>query len=115
MTWTNAGHPPPVLLLPDGRTELLADHDAMFGFRLTASLPRRDLRCDIVPGSTLFLYTDGLVERRGSDIDSGIDALRRLLDDVRDRSPQDIVDAAVTRLAPDADDDVVAFAIHFPA
>ncbi len=114
MTWTNAGHPPPVLLLPDGRTEVLADHDALFGFRLTGSLPRRDLARVVAPGSTLFLYTDGLVERRGSDIDSGIDALLRLLDDVRDRSPQDVVDAAVGRLAPDADDDVVAFAIRFP-
>ncbi len=114
MTWTNAGHPPPVLLRPDGRTELLADHDALFGFGLTGSLPRRDLRRTIVPGSTLFLYTDGLVERRDSDIDSGIDALLRLLGDVRDHSPQDVVDAAVAGLAPDADDDVVAFAIRFP-
>jgi serine phosphatase RsbU (regulator of sigma subunit) len=114
MTWTNAGHPPPVLLLPDGTSELLSDHDALFGFRLTASLPRRDHRRDLPPGATLFLYTDGLVERRDSDIDAGIAALLAVLDQVRDRTPQEIVDTTVTRLAPDAPDDVVAFAIRFP-
>jgi hypothetical protein len=114
MTWTNAGHPPPVLLLPDGTTELLSDHDALFGFRLTASLPRRDHRRALPPGTTLFLYTDGLVERRDSDIDAGVAALLAVLDQVRDRTPQEIVDTAVTRVAPDAPDDVVAFAIRFP-
>ncbi len=114
MTWTNAGHPPPVLLLPDGTTEVLSDHDALFGFRLTSSLPRRDHRHDLPPGTTLFLYTDGLVERRGIDIDAGIAALLAVLDQVRDRPPQEIVDTTVTRLAPDAPDDVVAFAIRFP-
>ena len=31
MTWSNAGHPPPVLVHPDGTTELLAEHDMLFG------------------------------------------------------------------------------------
>jgi serine phosphatase RsbU (regulator of sigma subunit) len=62
----------------------------------------------------LFLYTDGLVERRDSDIDTGTDALLAVLDEVRDRTPQEIVDATVSRLAADSPDDVVAFAIRFP-
>jgi GAF domain-containing protein len=115
MTWTNAGHPPPILLLPEGGTELLSEHDALFGFALTSSLERRDHRRDIAPGTTLFLYTDGLVERRDSDLDAGTDALLAVLDEVRDRPPQEIVDVAVTRLAADSPDDVVAFAIRFPA
>ena len=114
MTWTNAGHPPPILLLPDGTAEVLSEHDALFGFALTSSLPRRDHQRDIAPGSTLFLYTDGLVERRDSDIDTGTDALLAVLDEVRDRTPQEIVDATVSRLAADSPDDVVAFAIRFP-
>ena len=44
----------------------------------------------------------------------GLDALLALLDEVRGRGPQEIVDAAVTRLAPDADAAVVAIAVHFP-
>jgi serine phosphatase RsbU (regulator of sigma subunit) len=76
---------------------------------------RRDHRRDIAPGTTLFLYTDGLVERRDSDLDAGTDALLAVLDEVRDRTPQEIVDVAVSRLAADSPDDVVAFAIRFPA
>jgi serine phosphatase RsbU (regulator of sigma subunit) len=114
MTWTNAGHPPPILLLPDGRPELLLDHDALFGFSLTASMTRRDHRRDLPSGSTLFLYTDGLVERRGSDIDAGTDALVRLLCRVHDYPVHELVNVAVDTLAADAPDDVVAFAIRFP-
>ena len=51
MTWTNAGHPPPILLLPDGTAEVLSEHDALFGFALTSSLPRRDHQRDIAPGA----------------------------------------------------------------
>lgn len=114
MTWTNAGHPAPILLLPDGKPELLLDHDALFGFSLTASTTRRDHRRDLPPGSTLFLYTDGLVERRGSDIDAGTDALVRLLFRIHDRPVHELVNVAVDTLAADAPDDVVAFAIRFP-
>jgi GAF domain-containing protein len=114
MTWTNAGHPPPILLLPDGRIELLAEHDPLFGFRSTASFPRRDQRRELAPGTTVFLYTDGLVERRDRDIDMGIDALTAVLEELRDRPTREIVDATVERLARDASDDVVAFAIRIP-
>ena len=114
MRWTNAGHPPPVLLLPDGSTELLVDHDPLFGFRLTARAPRRDHSRGLPPGTTLFLYTDGLVERRDQDIDVGIEALLAVLDEVRDRPTEEIVNVAMGRLAVDAADDVVAFAIRFP-
>ena len=115
MTWTNAGHPPPVLLTPDGGTTVLDGHDVLFGFPSLRTWPRHDLRRDVEPGSTLFLYTDGLVERRGSDLDTGTDRLVQLLDGSRALPPHELVDLAVDRLAPDSPDDVVAFAIHFSA
>ncbi len=115
VTWTNAGHPPPILLRPDGAAALLDGHDILFGFPGPATSPRRDHREEIDPGSTLFLYTDGLVERRGSDLDEGTDRLLRLLVENRDLPPPDLVDRAVDALAPDSPDDVVAFAVHFPA
>lgn len=116
MIWTNAGHPPPVLLGPDGSIRLLDAHDVLFGFRLIRPGERADHRVDIPAGSLLFFYTDGLIERRDSDIDAGIERLVRLLDAVRDREPEDVVDTVVDTLAPDGhDDDVVAFAIRVPA
>ena len=112
MTWSNAGHPPPVLVGPDGATVLLDGHDILFGYPGLRPGPRRDHHRVLAPGSTLFLYTDGLVERRGSDIDEGIERLCLLLAQHRDRAPEQIVDLAVDVLAPDAPDDVVAFAIR---
>jgi GAF domain-containing protein len=112
MTWTNAGHPPPILLVPGDAATLLDGHDILFGFPTVATGPRHDEHCDLVPGTTLFLYTDGLVERRGSDIDAGTDRLRQLLDDNRDRAPKELVDLAVDSLAHESPDDVVAFAVH---
>lgn len=114
MRWTNAGHPPPVLLLPDGSTELLTDHDALFGYSITSARARTDRHRELPPGATVFLYTDGLVEQRGSDIDQGIDALVALLQDLRHLTPRQMVDTAVDTLARNTDDDVVAFALHVP-
>jgi serine phosphatase RsbU (regulator of sigma subunit) len=112
MTWSNAGHPPPVLLCPDGTTVLLEDHDILFGYPTLRSGPRCDHHHVLDPGSTLFFYTDGLVERRGDDVDEHIDRLRLLLAELPDRSPAEMVDAAVEVLGLDAQDDVVAFAIR---
>lgn len=113
MTWTNAGHPPPILLAPDGTAEVLAQHDVLFGFPSLSRLARTDHTRNIPEGATLFLYTDGLVERRGQDIDTGIDALLHLLRRIHSQPVQNIVDTAIATLAPDAPDDVVALAVRF--
>jgi serine phosphatase RsbU (regulator of sigma subunit) len=81
MRWTSAGHPPPVLLHPDGRPELLAPRPELL-VGVDDSRPRSDHAVVLEPGSTLLLYTDGLIEQRSTSrsIDAGID---RLLDDVQ--------------------------------
>src|SRR5690242_8723871 len=81
LTWSNAGHPPPVLLEPRGRTTVLDGHDILFGYPTLRPGPRGDHHRLLEPGSMLFLYTDGLVERRDADIDEGIERLCRLLRD----------------------------------
>jgi serine phosphatase RsbU (regulator of sigma subunit) len=75
LTWSNAGHPPPVLIDPDGYArplEHLADPSLFTGsahrYR-TAQLPLDR------PGTTLLLYTDGLIERRGTDLTDSIAAM----------------------------------------
>jgi GAF domain-containing protein len=114
MTWTNAGHPPPIVVDPDGTATVLDGHDILFGFPSLAASPRRDHHHDLAPGSTLFLYTDGLVERRGSDLDEGTDRLLHLLVENHHLTPAELVDLAVDALAPDSPDDVVTFAVRFP-
>ena len=74
--WSNAGHPPPLLLAPDGSASLLhRPPDLLLG--LQADSPRTHHRLVLEPGHTLLLYTDGLVERRGESLDEGLERLRR--------------------------------------
>ena len=71
----SAGHVPPLLVGPDGRAEFLAGApDPPLGVFETPS--HSEVEIALEPGSTLILYTDGLVEQRGISIDVGLEALR---------------------------------------
>ncbi|MFE9724876.1 SpoIIE family protein phosphatase [Streptomyces sp. NPDC005794] len=73
-----AGHPQPVLRHPDGRTEVLdLPGGVVLGVDPDASYPVTELR--LGPGAVLALFTDGLVEKAGTDIDEGIERLRATL------------------------------------
>ncbi|MCX5406202.1 serine/threonine-protein phosphatase [Streptomyces sp. NBC_00335] len=68
------------------------------------------------PGSTAVLYTDGLVERRGEDIDEGVAALERAFSGAQG-SPAVICDRLMRALGVDADhdDDVAVMVLQQPA
>ncbi|WP_319101693.1 MFS transporter [Streptomyces caniscabiei] len=68
-----AGHPPPVLVMPDGHAELV---DLPAGPPLgLGGLPFESVGLELPEGGVLALYTDGLVEGRERDIDIGLCAL----------------------------------------
>lgn len=72
-----AGHPLPVLRHPDGRTELLdKGRSPLLG--VTAATPL-DADLHMTEGSTLVIYTDGLIERRGTTTDQEVARLRSYL------------------------------------
>jgi anti-sigma regulatory factor (Ser/Thr protein kinase) len=71
----SAGHPPPVLVRPDGTAETIGISP---GPPLSVSgMPYETTTIDLEPGSILALYTDGLIEQGDGDIDHGV---RRLTD-----------------------------------
>ena len=79
LRWAHAGHPPALLLTPGGDVTRLADvddNDLLLG--LDPATRRAEQVAFVEPGATLILYTDGLVERRGRDVDEGIEALIEL-------------------------------------
>ena len=107
LRWSNAGHIPPVLLTADGGTTLLeARPDLMLGVHPDAR--RADHTADLPDGSTLLLVTDGLVERRGSDLDQGLDRLRHALSDLAEEPLEELLDTVLARLVPRAGEDDVA-------
>ncbi|MER8057888.1 SpoIIE family protein phosphatase [Streptomyces sp. SID8366] len=74
-----AGHPPPLLLSPGDRARRLdIPGGVVLGVDPGARYPVTELVLE--PDAILALYTDGLVERAGADIDDGIAELRRGLD-----------------------------------
>ncbi|MFJ7147271.1 PP2C family protein-serine/threonine phosphatase [Streptomyces sp. NPDC100445] len=74
VVWAAAGHPPAVARDPGGEVRVL---DARPGIMLGVPMPYEyeEYALDLPVGSTLALYTDGLVERRSAGIDAGIDRL----------------------------------------
>ncbi|MET1072966.1 MAG: SpoIIE family protein phosphatase, partial [Umezawaea sp.] len=110
---TNAGHPEPILVAPDGSVSLLGGHGMLFGFPEFLTGPRTDHHIVLEPGSTVVLHTDGLVERRGVDYDDSVAALCEQLGTLAGKPPQDVVDSVIARLtaAGQADDDVVVLVI----
>lgn len=85
-----AGHPQPLLRHPDGRTEVLdLAGGVVLGIDAGASYPVTELRLET--GSVLALYTDGLVEEAGTDIDVGVERLRLSLSAAR---PTPLTEAA---------------------
>jgi serine phosphatase RsbU (regulator of sigma subunit) len=96
--YSSAGHPPPILMHPDGTCDLL---DKATDPPLAARpqhVPRPQAGQPYVPGDTLVLYTDGLIERRGEDIDQGIERLVEVLRRHRTASPERLADTLLARL-----------------
>jgi serine phosphatase RsbU (regulator of sigma subunit)/anti-sigma regulatory factor (Ser/Thr protein kinase) len=68
-----AGHPPPVVLFPDGTVQVVeVSAGPMLG---VGGLPFEATELDVPEGAVLALYTDGLVEARDVDVDVGTAAL----------------------------------------
>lgn len=100
VTYSSAGHPPPVLVHPDGRTEFL---DQATDTPLDARpdpIPRPQAATTFTAGATLVLYTDGLVERRREDIDTGLERLADSLRRHRDLDPELLADTVLLELLP---------------
>ncbi|GGW38914.1 SpoIIE family protein phosphatase [Streptomyces xantholiticus] len=86
-----AGHPPPLLRRPDGTTDVLdLEVGPILGVERASAYP--ETRIALPPGSVLALYTDGLVEEPGTDIDVGIDRLRASLAHARADSLDELAD-----------------------
>jgi serine phosphatase RsbU (regulator of sigma subunit) len=110
LRWTNAGHLPPLLREPDGTVRRLEHRpDLLLG--LVRGTERAEHTVDLAPGSTLLLYTDGLVERRDLGLDESIDALMDSFSKMGNRKPDEICDAILDAMGAEAGDDDVAMLV----
>ncbi|TVZ92903.1 serine phosphatase RsbU (regulator of sigma subunit) [Streptomyces sp. BK340] len=110
VVWAAAGHPPAVVRTPDGSVRVL---DTRPGVMLGVPLDfeYEDHTAELPPGSTLVLYTDGLVERRADGIDPGIELLGQTLAALGESELENLDGCAESLLKPllhdhERDDDV---------
>lgn len=111
--WSNAGHPPPVLLLPTGPAQLLqTEPELLLG--LDPMTERTDHQVTLPPGSLVVLYTDGLVERRDESLDESLAGLRDLVTELGHQDAESLADALLGRLADAPGDDVALLILSVP-
>ncbi|RDH79652.1 response regulator [Mycolicibacterium moriokaense] len=116
LVYSNAGHPPPIMVHADGSTRLLDGARATpLGLSFDPSRPEH--RETLPPRATLLLYTDGLVERRREPLDTGIARAADLVQENRDTGLDDLARQVMSRLAPAGgyQDDVALLLYRQPA
>ncbi|SDC24206.1 Serine phosphatase RsbU, regulator of sigma subunit [Geodermatophilus telluris] len=112
LRWASAGHPDPVLLLPDGTVrDLTAPVGPPLGIGWHG--PRADGQAAVPEGATLLLFTDGLFERRGVPLDEGRAQVRGLLAGAADRPLQQLCDELLEQMTGGGvEDDVAVLAVR---
>ncbi|MUL41146.1 SpoIIE family protein phosphatase [Streptomonospora sp. PA3] len=111
--WANAGHFPPLLITAEGTTRFLPHgEDVLLG--VGVDWERDDARAKLPSGATLLLYTDGLVERRGEDVDRGMVRLRQQAALFAGEPPADLCDGLLSQMSDSSEDDVVLLAVRAP-
>jgi phosphoserine phosphatase RsbU/P len=111
LRWANAGHPPPMHLAADGSVEILErTPDLLVG--VDPSARRHDHEMRLARGDTVLLYTDGLVERRGSPLDAGTAWLAEELAAQAGRPLPQLCDEVVSGMSDRLADDVAVLAVR---
>ncbi|WP_327064936.1 SpoIIE family protein phosphatase [Kitasatospora sp. NBC_01302] len=110
LTWSSAGHLPP-LLLREGRARLLeSDRNVLLG--AAADVAYRETSTTLRAQDTLVLYTDGLVERRGADLRQSLALLGRAAQDLAGNELGDLADRLLAQATGDTEDDTSLIALR---
>lgn len=107
-TMSRAGHPAPALVDPGGEVSF---PDLPVGLPLgLGSMPFETTELQLAEGSRIVLYTNGLIDDREHDLDSGIERLRRSLAHP-DRSPEQTCETVLADMLPVAPRDDIALLV----
>ena len=109
LRWCNAGHPPPVLLR--GGTARLLDEVPDLMLCVDEESPRTTHELVLDRGDLVVLYTDGLVEQRGADLDVRLEQLRATVEAHADAQPDGLAERLLCELATSAADDVALLVV----
>jgi PAS domain S-box-containing protein len=108
LRWSNAGHPPLLVLHPEGHVQVLAIERADLMLGVDARAPRREQVVVLDRGATVLMYTDGLVEAPDLLLDDGVAQLAELLAELGELPLEELCDELLTRMRPQGSEDDVA-------
>ncbi|MEV5884793.1 SpoIIE family protein phosphatase [Streptomyces sp. NPDC052020] len=111
LTHSSAGHLPPLLTTREGATRYLEGGAGLL-LGMDPEMPRRTARDPLPAGSTLLLYTDGLIERRDESLDDALARLRRHTAALARASLDTFCDELLIRLGADSADDIAVLALR---
>jgi serine phosphatase RsbU (regulator of sigma subunit) len=111
LRYSSAGHVPAIVVDVDGRSRMLTAAGSL-PLAVVDGLDRPEADVVLPVGSTLLLYTDGLVERRGEDLDEGMSRAAAALADGRHLPPAELAALLTDQLLDDAPDDDVALLVY---
>ncbi len=110
MRWSNAGHLPLLVIHPDGTLAELGEWRGDLLLGVDDQAPRRESVVALDRGATVLMFTDGLIERRAGDLDSGMARLRDAAEELADRPLDELCDEIIERLVQGRPEDDVALA-----
>jgi serine phosphatase RsbU (regulator of sigma subunit) len=110
LTHASAGHPAPLLRNPDGTVTLLEEAGGLI-LGIGEGVTRTSARVAMPSGSLLLAYTDGLVERRGRDIDEGLRWVQEVTAST-EADPELLVQVLTDAVGRDLEDDLAVLAIR---
>jgi serine phosphatase RsbU (regulator of sigma subunit)/PAS domain-containing protein len=108
LRWSNAGHPPPMVINPDGTVLPLLSLSTDLLLGIFPETQRREAEVTLDRNAVVFLYTDGLVERRDQSLDAGLELLQATLEDLAGSDLDTLCDAVLARMLPEHPEDDVA-------
>jgi serine phosphatase RsbU (regulator of sigma subunit) len=111
LRYSSAGHVPGIVVDPDGTSRFLTAAGSL-PLAVVDDLVRPERDVVLAPGSTLLLYTDGLVERRNEDLDEGMARAVAAVVEGRALGPDALAELLTDQLLSDAPDDDVAFLLY---
>ncbi|MDR6174630.1 GAF domain-containing protein [Nocardioides zeae] len=115
LRWTNAGHPPPLVLAPDGTARVLLEGDPFLYPDLEVE-ERHDHHVHLAPGTLLLVHTDGLLDERRVDLAAMVEEVRvvfaRLVHDEGRPLTEAVHLLADEMLGGRAEDDVAILAVR---
>jgi PAS domain S-box-containing protein len=111
LNYAVAGHPPPLLIAPEGDSRFLDDTpNPLLGSPLDQ--PYHDATEPLPPGSTVVLYTDGLIEHPGEHLDASLDRLRRHASALASAPLDELCDGLLDTMPSAGTDDIALIALR---